>query len=347
MNSHARSESGDTSSAAPQPRFLRWEQSAVEICDQIRRKHTTLKILLKTKNERDFLKQWVDHHAAIAGIEGLVIFDNDSTDSDVIALLQSIENEATVAQFGGFHNDFHRFMKFGPLYEAVRASSDYFIVLDTDEFMCWVDESCRALPQSAIADAIRRLPPQEIVIGSWVNNRDGDAERFVLFQGDGRYPLGLGSGKSLISSTCTLRGTLCHNFQLEGPNFGGALSGNLLVLHMKALLPRQRIRANLEKLRQYKFLSASDGLEKVLSAEWETRPKGNVRQWIKEIQHWNQASIRLIDAPTEITAGQVIIRHGEPVVFFSEENKARFMAYMASPGLALKEALEHRALPKQ
>lgn len=347
MISRARSESDGTFRAAHHQHFLHWEQSAAEICHQIRRKHTTLKILLKTKNERDFLKKWVDHHAAIAGIEGLVIFDNGSTDPDVLDFLLSIRSHATVAQFGGFHNDFHRFKKFGPLYEAVRASSDYFIVLDTDEFMCWVDESCQALSQSAIADAIRRLPPQEIVIGSWVNNRDGDAERFTLFQSDGRYPSGLGSGKSLFSSTCTLRGTLCHNFQLEGPDLERAVSGNLLVLHMKALLPRQRIRANLEKLRQYKFLSSSDGLEKVLSTEWKNRPKGNVRQWIKEIQHWSQASIRLNEMPSAITAGQVIIRHGQPVVFFSQEDKSRFLAYMKSPGRALMEVLEERALSGQ
>ena len=46
-----------------------------------------LKILLKTKDDPFFLAQWIDHHLGIVGPGNIIIFDNGSTNSEVLAML--------------------------------------------------------------------------------------------------------------------------------------------------------------------------------------------------------------------------------------------------------------------
>ncbi|MGQ0699104.1 MAG: glycosyltransferase family 2 protein [Panacagrimonas sp.] len=320
-----------------------WEASQAQVCDRIRSTHATLKILLKTKNERDFLGKWIEHHAAIVGLEGLIIFDNDSSDSSVLATLDSIRDQAVVTRFSGFHNDFHRIALFGALYQAVQSSCDYFIVLDTDEFLVWIDQGGEPVAASKIVDCLRALPRQELILGAWTVNRPGLENRFHLF-GEGKpYPAGLASGKSIVSSAVDLSGTICHNWQLKGPTTKNVQYGNVLVLHMKALIPEQRINANMAKLRQYRFLSAEDGVDKVLQTNLKDMAPSNIRRYIQEIKRLTAIG-KHDEKALPLGRGEIELDDSGRLKFHSADDKASLLAYLQNPETALREAFADRAV---
>jgi hypothetical protein len=50
-----------------------------EAVAQIKENESTLKIVLKTKNETEILDRWLEHHLKIAGDLNVIVFDNGST----------------------------------------------------------------------------------------------------------------------------------------------------------------------------------------------------------------------------------------------------------------------------
>jgi hypothetical protein len=322
--------------------LLQWTTQQSEICERIRRSSSPLKILLKTKNEAHFLQRWIDHHAAIVGMENLIIFDNDSDDPDVLATLRRTAEHATVAQFTGFHNGLHRPAQYPDLYDAIRGTSEYFILLDTDEFVCWVNSSAEVFFGPAIVPEIKALPPADILAGIWLNNYGDREDRFTLFEDEAVTPSGLMSGKSAVHRSAALRGIYGHNFQLDGPDLSRVAPGALLLLHMKNLLPAQRMRVNVEKLRQYSVLSPTEGVEKALQMSWQEMRPGNPRQWIREIHMLAGRSPKGTARRDKLQSGQVRIRGGAPIEFFSEQQRGMFVDFLGRLGPRLKAGREYR-----
>lgn len=320
-----------------------WDRDRARICERIRGTAAPLKIVLKTKNEREFLRPWIALHARIAGPGNLLVFDNGSTDPEVLAVLRDFAETGVVARFGGFHNDLHRPAAYPELYEALRQSCDYFAILDTDEFLAWMDDDgARHLPPEAILGRLRALPPQEVVLGLWLDNYRGYDDRFILFRGDIPVPAGLTTGKSLIASAAPLPRVVCHNFQLDTLALTAAKAGNLLVRHMKRLLPAQRVRANLEKLRQYRFLAAGEGLDRVLATALEDLPPGNVRLWVREIQALSSGTAPPPDQAARLLKGHLRLDPGGEAQFGTERERRNLRRYLDDPGAVMAEALEQR-----
>jgi|GEM_PF-1639018 len=54
-----------------------------KLSDFTKKTYSTLKIILKTKDEDGLLEHWILYHASIVGFENLVIFDHSSTSEKV------------------------------------------------------------------------------------------------------------------------------------------------------------------------------------------------------------------------------------------------------------------------
>jgi hypothetical protein len=102
-----------------------------EILTRLGRRESVLKIVLKTKNDPIFLEAWIKHHLGIVGSGNSIIFDNKSSDRDVLEVYERYAVEVEVVSFGDFHNDIHYQEKFPDLYGALSKTCTFFTVLDT------------------------------------------------------------------------------------------------------------------------------------------------------------------------------------------------------------------------
>jgi hypothetical protein len=64
----------------------KWDADKLAICTAITSHYAPLKILLKARAEPERFRRWINHHAAIAGLENLIIFDHISIGADVLPI---------------------------------------------------------------------------------------------------------------------------------------------------------------------------------------------------------------------------------------------------------------------
>jgi len=323
--------------------LLSWSDDTDAIYHRIANRRSRLKIVLKTRDDPDFLRPWVEHHKAIAGLENLVIFDNNSSDADVMELYAEIGDVATIVRFEGYHNDLHRPHKYPELYAALQASSDWFILLDTDERLVGIRDAMTVVRDATLAEGLPPATALDVIPSLWLDNVTGYEDRFLAFAGAEGGLRGARTGKPLISSNAKAEGLIGHNFQLD-PSLLTEIRTSVLVLHLKHLSPRQRIRANVLKLRQYRVLSADEGLEEALSYDPATMSDGNPKQWVKELQRLHRRTEGLGDPDRPLSAGEIQINRDDSIVFYDERQAAEFAAFARDPKPVFQQALkrDHR-----
>ena len=329
-----------TNGRTPGQHMLDWKISKDEICRRVRGNPGVLKIVLKTKDESDFLEWWVEHHSKIVGLESLIVFDNESTDRAVLNYYDSFMDQSVVVRFAGFHNLLHSVGHFPELYEALQDSCEYFTFLDSDEFLTWVREDGTFTQNTDLVSELSQVAQQDAIAGIWLDNVAGYDDRFILYSENGRWPRGLTGGKPIISSKANIDGFINHNFQLN--RFANTQNANSLILHMKRLLPRQRIRVNISKLRKYKFLADDEGIDKITNADANALPAGNVRQWVKEIQELLDQGATGPDEQKSIEKGHIRLGKNSSVDFHSESEREQFLSFLRDPGPVINRVIRNK-----
>lgn len=261
-----------------------WDRDKNLVCGQILNRSAPIKILLKTKNEPDRLKDWLCHHSMLVGAENLIIFDNMSTNIAVFELYKNFASTSIVVQFGGFQDRIHHTGYFKDLYDALRKSCDYFIFLDTDEYLALYDgKDTFCFDSMSITSFLNNHNSTLVFPGTWLQNLKGFKDRFMLQGRPGPLKGGLAWGKPLISSRCNVSGIILHNKQLKSFISLSTLITNFFVLHRSKVSSSDRIRANLEKLISFGLLKPTDGLDEFLKIDIEQIPEGQ-RRYCIEIQ---------------------------------------------------------------
>ena len=307
------------------------------VVDRIRHHHVPLKFVLKTKDDPFFIRRWVAHHRKISGLDGLVIFDNESTHPDVLSFYREIEAEAVVVRFGGLHNNLHRVHEYTTLYQALSDSCSYFAFLDSDEFVYWFEESGQYLDDARMIDRI--LATQDVAIpGMWLENALGYSDRLWLSTKHNHLRSGLRSGKPLLSRAAPIEGMINHNFQLPQTLIDQFRSGNLVVAHLKRLLPMQRIRTNINKIRKYRKLSHFTETSDFLNLDPEEAPPGNVRKWVSEIHEFSRKEGIVVDDAAPLKPGQILLRDGH-ITFSTEAYRDSHIAFLHTPKPTILEAV--------
>ena len=255
----------------------KWRQDKDDIARQIEQRPSFAKIILKTKNDPVFLREWIEHHAAIVGHEKIIIADNGSTDAAVHDLYA--EYGSTIIFFGyeGPPDNIHNPNHFEPLYRAIYKSSKKYCFLDTDERLVLADRGGWR-SGSALFDYLKAQPDGAIAPTCLLPNLLGSRSAFQLFP-QSLFDSSWVWGKPLISTrSATLDsilqpGHFLHTSQYPAALFSSdPLEGRLYVQHLSKLDRQQRISASVNKLVAMGFAEPSVTVDELLTMDLEGSP---------------------------------------------------------------------------
>lgn len=308
--------------------ILTWGQDKYEVCKKIRAHEATLKIVLKTKDDYIMLDEWIDHHAAIVGLENLIIFDNCSDNILVLAKYEKYKDRITIVRFEGFHNNIHQVDKFPELYEALRSSALFYTMLDTDERLVHIDsEKCRA--DSSILDFLQTNKSQKLIPGTWLSNVKTARNIFTVGTNLKSFKYGLSWGKPIINSTTEVKGFINHNIQSAEYLIGAEPPRNIFILHLNNLNPEQRISTNINKLVARGFAAKDETLESIIEKDTSRTTDPNIKQYVSELILL-KSQIRKPGTPLEVQSGQARISPNSLLEFYSQEEKIAIFKYTKS-----------------
>jgi hypothetical protein len=223
--------------------FPRWETDSAEFCAQIERDHAPIKIVLMTKNDRFLIKRWIQHHAKIVGPENLIIFDNMSDDPEVLSVYREYRDWIGITRYADGHDNLHHTGLYRDLYRSLAKSSEYFLLLDTDEYLILIEDD-KHYDDDSILTFVMGNRNFDLFPGTWLWNANWSPQQFNC----GELVRNLALGKPLIRSSKIPTGYVNHNFQLSTRLFAPPFKTNLFVLHLGRLFPKQRISTNMNKL---------------------------------------------------------------------------------------------------
>src|SRR5262249_21669961 len=152
-----------------------------------------------------------------------------------------------VIRFPGRHNSLHWVSLYADLYDALKASTRFFICLDTDEFLILVDDD-RWRDDAALVDFLRDQGQSDALPAAWLPNTDWSAVRFRCGEDFDAFAEAVAWGKPILRADAELSGFIHHNMQLDQALFSKPFKTNFLILHLSNLIPEQRISANVNKL---------------------------------------------------------------------------------------------------
>lgn len=323
--------------------MLKWQEDRAVICDSIKKKRSRGKAVLKVKNDMHFLPKWVEHHAKIFGRDGILIFDNMSSDAEMVKYLETLSENFSVFQFNGSHNLLHDVRVYGELYSAIRSSCEYYTFLDADEYLYWCKGDGSLLQGEMLLDAIL-ASGENVIPGIWFENQVGYEDLLYITKKQNRLMSGLRSGKPMISSHFDISGFVNHNIQMPHGTFSNCKTGNLFVAHLKNASVKQRISSNIEKLRSYNAnskdlksigISGNDfTLEDILDTNHEKLASGNAKIYIKEIKSLASAQG---DGKVDPEPTSAWVRK-ERIEFNSPDVEREVLDFIASPEADIEKA---------
>lgn len=308
---------------------------------------STTKVVLKTKNEAVLLRRWINHHLNIVGPDGIVIFDNGSTDKRVNGILDEFAPQIAVYSFSTMHNEIHRTDgQFRELYRALQASSSYYTFIDTDEFLFWANADGTYFDDERVAQRIVAAAVP-VIPGIWARNHRATMRRFLLSFHGNRINSGIKGGKPVLASKTDLPGFLNHNIHLPPSIYDGCAVGNLIVGHLVNFSAEQRIAANLEKLKSYDRATnilgdaglAGDAItvDTLLALDAAALP-GNYRVYVEELRRLTAGEAT--DAVRDEVAKEraVTFKNGR-MGFASFREKTQVLAFLNDPAPTIAKAL--------
>lgn len=315
-----------------------WEADKAVVCARIADNPGAFKILLKTKDDPFFLRRWLRHHAKIVGLKNLIVFDNMSTDPEVLSVYEKHSSDLFVIRFGGMHNLVHDTTKFPELYSALANGCEYFVFLDTDEYLVLFNrDSWR--DSTSLMEFIGRNRETPVFPGTWLFNAAGTENKFMIGSDFAHLSDGLKWGKPILRSTAPIHGFINHNGQLDRSLYGPQIPTNFFVLHLVQLSGPQRIRANYLKLLSRKFISADEPLEDVAARDLSGVTDRNILLYVSEIKRLLRASN---DPPVDagLPAGCIELVGNGSITYHSEAQREILAEFLANSSDVVGRVLE-------
>ena len=315
-----------------------WETDKAQVCARIAANRGLLKILLKTKDDPFFLPRWVRHHARIAGLRNLIIFDNMSTDPAVLELYDKSADDLQVVRFEGMHNRVHDTTLFPELYAALAKSCEYFIFLDTDEYLVLLDEQGWH-DSFSLLRFIERNPDVPVFPGTWLINVAGSDSQIMVGTAPGPLVDGLRWGKPVIRASAALSGFINHNGQLDKALYGPRIPTNLFVLHLVQLSAEQRIRSNVLKLIARGFISEGESVEEIARRDPAEATDQNVRLYLSEIRRLVAQGGDRRPGGAPLAAGCIELQPEGGIGYFGEAERTMLSGFLVNPDDAAAQVL--------
>ena len=303
--------------------LLRWPADMAAICARIAGARADLKIVLKTRNERELIESWILHHLPIAGPQGLVIFDNGSSDPDVLDVYARYGHLVQVFGWDLNHNALHNARLLRPLYDSIRSSCRHYAFLDTDEFAYWTDG--RRLDTDSLVARLANDGDGLVYPGMWWRHLPG-------LTGVYEPQVDLFWGKPLIGAAVDVDGVINHNDQFFRDNPGLRLRGGFVVCHHAMTDPQRRIRVNVDKCVAYRWVANEQEIDAIIASGHFAEFPRKFRRYLHEIVRCRAADRHPVGTvePHMVTVGiDGRIHFGSPE---TEHALSRFAAGVDLPG---------------
>jgi len=321
--------------------LLNWDTESSEIVSSLRKRKGYMKIVLKTRDERFLLEGWIKHHAAIVGLENLIIADNGSTDQSVMDIYQQFAPELFVFSVSGKMNLIHSLSHYRPLYEALEESCLLRLFLDTDERLVWLDED-RWYAGRELFERIRLLDGKRIIPTGLLQNALGSDRIFYFFPPERFRAIWLW-GKPIIPSSLAFaasvqdNGITLHNCQFKKSAFDGPITTNVNILHLANLIKEQRLRANKNKLVAFGVAQPDETYEAIAARPIEG-PLAQYTREIKKLLIWDGIPPLYNEQP----AGTLRLGQSGEMEFANEKDRQTFVEMMINSDLHVRSILtEH------
>lgn len=311
-----------------QNKIPKWGDNNDYILKKIRETRSTLKIILKAKDETYFLKKWYEHHRKIVSPSSIIIFDNMSSNRECLRFYETIRDDSLLLQFEGLHNNVHDTRIFAEFYEAIADSSRYFVFLDSDEFLFSYGDG-RLTADEELARGLER-GTKRVFPALWLENMPGSD--CVFNMGEASLNAGLRWGKPIILSSSIPKGYINHNSQVPQAHYDAEIDINYVILHLSKLFTQQRIDVNINKLRQRSFFRTDDLLREVMQADISCIDNRHIRAYVSEIQDavnnpFETRQFQRIDSPLSEEMLCADIQSGE-MKFFDKKQRELFERYL-------------------
>jgi hypothetical protein len=275
-----------------------------------------LKIILKTKDEALSIENWISHHAEIVGLGNLLILDNLSTDPSVLDTYNRYASLIPIGAFNGFLNNPHSTNLFPELYHWLDTTTDFYIILDTDEWLVWV-EGEEYFCDPRVVEKLTLQKSTSAMPGTWLYNQPGSKLQYC-FGSRGGLVDGLRWGKPVLSTRMARPDVIIHNCQATAL-FDPPVT-NLFVLHLSRLSVVQRLRTNINKLRSYSIILKEDGMDAVSRIDLSSIQEPGIARLIE--QTLDMARIEEYSRPVEVaTPHSIVFRDGKIVLGTSDQRK--------------------------
>lgn len=238
----------------PQPELFTWEKDMDAVCARIRSVPSMFKVILKTRNETLLLKPWLDHYLTMLGPKGrIVVLDNMSTEPAIFETYAAHAGNLVVAQYAGNVDTAHSLKRFGPLYAAVRDSSLFYALLDTDEFL-FLYTGQKLVRDKRVLSCLEHNRDADFFPSFRLDNVYGHADRFLFSEEAARTAHRL--GKPLLHSAKAGIGlTVPVGHTMDMPLFFfGKTPLCFVLLHRNSVSREQKIKANMQKLVSFGFI---------------------------------------------------------------------------------------------
>jgi Glycosyl transferase family 2 len=98
-------------------------------------KDTTLKIVLKVKDDPELLSVWIDYHATLVGYENLIILDTGSKDDRHLQLLSDYRYRVLILNYRRYYDHIHSTQSNRAFFDLLSRNCKYLTILDADEFL--------------------------------------------------------------------------------------------------------------------------------------------------------------------------------------------------------------------
>lgn len=229
--------------------ILRWPDNAGQVCSEIAARRDTLKIVLKTKNEDDFLEPWLLHHIPIVGDGKIIVFDHMSTSKTVFDIYKKYADNIILVQFAAVsHDSLHSAAHFSELYQALCDSCDFLTLLDTDEFL-YLYDGLKLYNNNVIEKYLQNNLDVPFFSTYWLLNREFSPDEFIFGPNDSDIATCLYNGKAILSSAQMKSATpYVGHAHVVAQTAQGRSPTPFILLHWARLSLKQRIRGNMQKL---------------------------------------------------------------------------------------------------
>ena len=128
---------------------------------------TLLKIVLKCKDDTEYIQTWIEYHAKIVGYHNIVVIDCGSIDLEYWNILSQYLGRVLVLAYPTYYDRIHDFNNNRDFFDLIAKNAKYVSLLDADEFMFGVYEG-RVSAQGV--RALLKSSATPLLAGTWFNS---------------------------------------------------------------------------------------------------------------------------------------------------------------------------------